>query len=182
MEMRRTILNKFMFAAAVLSLSIAAAATASDAEIGKKLAHEIRLYPRYSIFDNISFSVDEGLVDLLGEVSEPFKKTDLGRIAQRVPGVTSLSNELRVLPPSPMDERLRMQVARAIYRDPVLSRYSMQPVPPIHIIVENGHVTLEGVVGTGMEKSVAVLRASGAGLSFGQVTNNLRVENPSHKS
>jgi hyperosmotically inducible protein len=180
--MRHTILNKFMFAAAFMGLGIAAAATVSDAEIGAKLAHGIRMYPRYSVFDNISFSVDEGRVDLIGEVSEPFKKSDLGRIAQRVPGVTSLSNELRVLPPSPMDVRLRMQVARAIYRDPVLSRYSMQVVPPIHIIVENGHVTLEGVVGTGMEKNVAGLRASGAGLSFGQVTNNLRVENPSHKT
>ena len=81
-----------------------------------------------------------------------------------------------------MDNRLRMQVARAIYRDPVLSRYGMQSVPPIHIIVDNGHVTLEGVVSTEMEKNVAGIRASGAGLSFGQVTNNLRVENPSvHK-
>jgi hyperosmotically inducible protein len=144
--------------------------------------HEIRMYPRYSIFDNIGFFVDEGRVELLGEVSEPFKKADLGRIAQRVPGVTSMSNELKVLPVSPMDNRLRLQVARAIYRDPVLSRYSMDPVPPIHIIVDNGHVTLEGVVSTDMDKNVAGLRANGAGLSFGQVTNNLHVENPSHKS
>ena len=121
-------------------------------------------------------------MDLVGQVSEPFKKADLGRIAQRVPGVTSLSNDLKVLPPSPMDERLRLQVARAVYRDPVLSRYSMEALPPIHIIVDQGHVTLEGVVSTDMEKNVAGLRASGAGLSFGQVTNNLRVENPTHKS
>jgi hyperosmotically inducible protein len=185
--MRRSILNKFMIAAAVLSLGIAAAATGdtvspSDAVIAKKLTHEIRTYPRYSIFDNIGFFVDEGRVELLGEVSEPFKKADLGRIAQRIPGVTSLSNELKVLPLSPMDNRLRMQVARAIYRDPVLSRYRMEPVPPIHIVVDNGHVTLEGVVSTDMEKNVAGLRASGAGLSFGQVTNNLHVENPAHKS
>ena len=185
--MRHSILNKFMFAAAVLGLGIAAAATgdtvsASDAAIAKKLTHEIRTYPRYSMFDNISFFVDEGRVELLGEVSQPFKKADLGRIAERVPGVTSLSNELKVLPLSPMDNRLRMQVARAIYRDPVLSRYGMQVVPPIHIIVDNGHVTLEGVVSTDMEKNVAGLRAAGAGLSFGQVVNNLHVENPSHKS
>jgi hyperosmotically inducible protein len=189
--MRHTILNKFMFAAAALglgmALSIAGAATgdtvsAADAVIVKKLTHEIRMYPRYSIFDNIGFFVDEGRVELLGEVSQPFKKADLGRIAQRVPGVTSLSNELKVLPPSPMDDRLRRQVASAVYRDPVLSRYRMQTVPPIHIIVDNGHVTLEGVVSTDMEKNVAGLRAAGAGLSFGQVTNNLHVENPSHKS
>jgi hyperosmotically inducible protein len=185
--MKHTIVNKFVFAAVVLGLGVAAAATgntvsASDAAIAKKLTHEIRMYPRYSIFDDIGFSVDEGRVELLGEVSQPFKKADLGQIAQRVPGVTSLSNELKVLPLSPMDNRLRLQVARAIYRDPVLSRYGMQPVPPIHIIVENGHVTLEGIVSTDMEKNVAGLRAAGAGLSFGQITNNLHVENPSHKS
>lgn len=187
--MKYTILNKLMIAAAAFGLGIAAAATgdttavsAPDAAIVKKLTHEIRMYPRYSIFDNISFFVDEGRVELLGEVNEPFKKADLGRIAQHVPGVTSLSNEIKVLPLSPMDNRLRLQVARAIYRDPVLSRYGIQAHPPIHIIVDNGHVTLEGVVGTDMEKNVAGLRANGAGLSFGQVTNNLQVENPSHKS
>ncbi|HLY18248.1 MAG TPA: BON domain-containing protein [Bryobacteraceae bacterium] len=185
--MSYTILRKLALAAAVLGLGIAGAATkgpvsASDAEIAKKLTHEIRMYPRYGIFDDIRFSVDEGRVELLGDVSEPYKKADLGRIAQHVPGVTSLSNELKVLPLSPMDNRLRLQVARAIYRDPVLSLYGLQPVPPIHIIVDNGHVTLEGVVRTDMEKNVAGLRAAGAGLSFGPVVNNLQVENPSHKS
>ena len=183
----KSIFNKFMLAAAVLGLGIAAAASngnvsATDAAITKKLAHEIRMYPRYSMFDNISFFVDEGRVELLGEVTQPYKKADLGRLAQNVPGVTSLSNELKVLPVSPMDNRLRHQVARAIYRDPVLSRYGMQAVPPIHIIVDNGHVTLEGVVSTDMEKNVAGVRANSVGLSFGQVTNNLHVENPTHKS
>jgi osmotically-inducible protein OsmY len=81
-----------------------------------------------------------------------------------------------------MDNRIRWQVARAIYSDPVLSRYSMEPVGSIHIIVANGHVTLEGVVSNEMERNVAALRASGAGLSFGPVINNLRVEVPSRKS
>ena len=79
------------------------------------------------------------------------------------------------------DDRLRLQVARAIYRDPVLSRYAMQPLPPIHIIVDNGHITLEGVVSNQMESNVAAIRAQGAGQSFGQVVNNLRVENPTVK-
>jgi hyperosmotically inducible protein len=81
-----------------------------------------------------------------------------------------------------MDDQLRRQVARAIYRDPMFTSYAMEPVPTIHIIVDNGHVTLEGVVRTDMEKNVAGVRASGAGLSFGKVTNNLQVENPAHKS
>jgi hyperosmotically inducible protein len=185
--MRVKILNKFMMAAALGSLAIGMAATtdtvsAPDAVIAQKLTHEIRMYPRYSVFDNISFLVTEGRVELVGEVSEPYKKADLGRIAQRVSGVTSVSNELKVLPLSPMDDRLRQQVARAIYRDPLFSSYALQPLPPIHIIVENGHVTLEGVVRTDMEKNAAGLRASAAGLNFGAVQNNLQVEKPSRKS
>ena len=179
--MRLTILNKLMIAAGVLSMGIgvtAARASYSDADIARKLTHEIRMYSRYTIFDNISFRVNEGAVELLGEVSQPFKKDDLGRIAQRVPGVSSLTNDIKVLPLSSLDNQLRFQVARAIYRDPVLSRYSLQAVGPIHIIVDHGHVTLEGVVSTEAEKDVAGIRANGAGLSFGVVTNNLRVENP----
>jgi len=114
-------------------------------------------------------------------VSQPFKQADLGRLAQSVPAVRSVTNRLEVLPTSFFDDRLRLQIARAIYRDPVLSRYAIQAVPPIHIIVDNGHVTLEGVVNNEMEKNVAGIRAGQAGLSFGQVTNNLRVENPGKK-
>ena len=185
--MKYNIRYKSIMAAAMFGLGIGAAATtnssgAPDAVIAQKLTHEIRMYPHYTIFDNISFFVDEGRVELAGQVSEPYKKSDLGRIAQHVPGITSLSNDIQVLPPSFMDNRLRQQVARAIYRDPVLSRYAIQAVPPIHIIVENGHVTLEGAVSTEMEKNVAGLRAAAAGLSFGAVQNNLHVENPSHKS
>jgi hyperosmotically inducible protein len=172
-----------MLAAALMSVGIAGATVSTtDTDIAKKLAHEIRMYPRYTIFDNISFRVNEGAVELVGEVSQPYKKDELGRIAQHVPGVTSLTNDLEILPLSPMDNRLRLQVARAIYRDPVLSRYGLQAVGPIHIIVDNGHVTLEGVVATEMEKDVAGLRASGAGLSFGPVVNHLQVENRGARS
>jgi hyperosmotically inducible protein len=151
---------------------------AADSEIAAKLGHEVRMYPRYTIWDNVAFRVHEGNVELQGQVSQPFKKADLERIAQSVPGVRSVTDQLQVLPTSAFDDRLRIQVARAIFRDPVLSRYAMQPVPPIHIIVNNGHVALEGVVNNDMEKNVAGIRATGAGLSFGPVANNLRVENP----
>jgi len=153
----------------------------TDTQIADKVAHEVRMYSRYTIWDNISVRVHEGDVELTGQVNQPFKKADLGRVAQSVPGVRSVTNRLEVLPTSFFDDRLRLQIARAIYRDPVLSRYAIQAVPPIHIIVDNGHVTLEGVVNNEMEKNVAGIRAGQAGLSFGQVTNNLRVENPGKK-
>lgn len=153
----------------------------TDAQIAAKLTHEVRMYPRYTIWDNVAIRVREGDVELTGQVSLPFKKADLGRLAERVSGVRSVTNRLEVLPTSFFDDRLRLQIARAIYRDPVLSRYAIQAIPPIHIIVDNGHVTLEGVVNNEMEKNIAGMRAGQAGLSFGQVTNNLRVENPGKK-
>jgi hyperosmotically inducible protein len=146
------------------------AAGDTDTQITQKVVHEIRMYPRYTIWDNVNVQVRNGEVDLQGQVSQPFKKADLGRLAQHVAGVRGVANELEVL-----------QVARAIYHDPTLSRYGIQAVPPIHIIVDNGHVTLEGVVNNTMEKNIAGMRASQS-LSFGQVKNNLRVENAGSKS
>ncbi len=180
--MKQGLIRKAIFGAA-LSLGVAAAAStftpaSTDSEIAGKAAHEIRMYSRYSIWDNINLRVNNGILELTGQVSQPYKSADLQRIARRVPGVTGVTNDLKVLPTSFVDDRLRRQVASAIYRDPVLYRYSIQAVPPIHIIVDNEHVTLEGVVNTEMEKDVAGVRANSAGLSFGMVTNNLRVENP----
>lgn len=179
--MRHSLGMRLLMTAAVLGLGIAGANTntgpsGNDAEISKKLVHEIRMYPRYTIFDDIRVQVQNGKVDLLGEVSQPFKKSDMTRIAQQIPGVTGVTNDLKVLPLSDFDNRLRLQVARAIYRDPILSRYGWGALPTIHIIVDNGHVTLEGVVSSEMDRNIAGIRANGAGLGFGQVTNNLRVD------
>jgi len=182
-EMRTKLLRNLALAAAI-SVGLAAAKAPAvdvrytDPELAAKVAHEVRMYSRYSIWDNISVRVENGNVDLVGQVSQPYKKADLQRVVNHIPGVKTVSNRLEVLPLSPMDDQLRMQVARAIYRDSVLSRYAIQALPPIHIIVDNGHVTLEGIVNTEMEKNIAGLRVNGAGLSFGMVTNNLRVETP----
>jgi hyperosmotically inducible protein len=168
----------------VLTLGIAAAKTVvplTDDGLVKQTGHEIRMYSHYSIWDNITYRVQNGNVELNGDVSQPYKKDDIGRMIQRLPGVVSVTNNLRVLPLSPFDDRLRMQVASAIYRDPVLSRYGMGTLPSIHIIVDNGHVSLEGVVASQSEKNIAGIRAS-VGLSFGPVTNNLVVENSKNKS
>ena len=153
----------------------------SDEALAKQVRHAIVMYPYYSIWDDISFRVDHGNVELIGAVTQPYKKSAIEKMVSQTPGVTAVTDRLEVLPLSPNDDRLRLQIARAIYRDPVLSRYAIQSVPPIHIIVDNGHVTLTGVVNNTMEKQVAGMRASAAGLSFGPVNNNLRVETPSAK-
>ena len=185
--MKRAILGKVLMAAALV-MGVAAAADKgnsnaprSGADLEKSVRHEILMYSSYTLWDDISFRIDNGHVSLLGAVSQPYKKADIERLVQRIPGVASVTNEVKVLPLSPQDDRLRLQVARAIFRDPALSRYAMGAVPAIHIIVENGRVTLTGAVNNNLEKQVAGIRASAAGLSFGPVTNNLTVDNPPAK-
>jgi len=185
--MRSKILGRLLMAGALLAVAAGAATKGkvvgpqTDADIARNVRHEILMYSRYTLWDDISFRVDNGSVEILGAGSQPYKKQDIQRLVQSVPGVASVSNELRVLPVSFHDDRLRLQVARAIYRDPTLSRYALGAVPSIHIIVENGHVTLTGAVNSNLEKQVAGMRASSAGLSFGAVDNRLAVDNPPAK-
>jgi hyperosmotically inducible protein len=185
--MKRGILGKFLVAAALVVSALAAAdkgnsnAPLTGADLEKGVRHEILMYSNYTLWDDISFRVDNGNVSLLGAVSQPYKKSDIERIVQHIPGVGSVTNEIKVLPLSMQDDRLRLQVARAIFRDPALSRYAMGAVPAIHIIVDNGKVTLTGAVNNALEKQVAGMRASAAGLSFGPVVNNLTVDNPPAK-
>ncbi len=174
-------LSAALLACAGIAAAATTAAPATDAELARRVRHEIVMYPQYTIWDNVAFRVVNGNVDLEGAVTDPYKKSDLTKIIQHTPGVAGVTNSLEVLPLSQNDALLRFQVARAIYSDPTLSKYGMQAVPPIHIIVDNGHVTLEGVVNNELEKQVAGMRASSAGLSFGPVVNRLRVENPAKK-
>jgi hyperosmotically inducible periplasmic protein len=183
--MKRRMLERTLMAAVLVLGSAVAWADAgpgtAQTDIEKRIGHEIRMYPYYSIWDDVSFRVQDGSVELLGAVNQPWKKADVERLVAKVPGVASVTNEIKVLPLSAMDDQLRLQVARAVYGYPLFDRYAVEALPPIHIIVENGRVTLDGVVASDMEKQIAGMRASSAGLSFG-VTNNLQVEHPSKKS
>ncbi|HUB82865.1 MAG TPA: BON domain-containing protein [Bryobacteraceae bacterium] len=187
--MKPTSAARFLMAAALLAgAGVAGAADKNqppkfqtDADLGEAVRHEIVMYPRYTLFDDIYAQVENGQVRLTGVVTQPFKKSDIGKIVRQVAGDNRVANDIRVLPLSSVDERLRMQVARRIYSDPAMLRYAMNPVKPIHIIVENGHVTLSGIVATDFDKQIAGTRASSA-MSFGQVVNHLRVENPARRS
>src|SRR3954463_12311512 len=116
-EMKRNLLKTLAPMALLALAGVAGAATYTDSDIAAKAAHEIRMYSRYSIWDNVNLRVDGGNLALTGQVSQPYKKQDLERIAQRVPGVTSVTNQLEVLPLSSFDNNLRLRVARAIYGD-----------------------------------------------------------------
>jgi hyperosmotically inducible protein len=159
-----------------------AAGTAdTDNHLAAKVRHELLMYPRYTIWDDVTFRVADGTVELSGAVSQPYKKSDIEKIVRNLPGVTSIKDGIVVLPLSVEDDRLRARVARAIYGNANFTRYAIEPLPPIHIIVGNGHVRLEGVVATQFDKDLAGVRASAAGMSFGPVVNNLQVEQPPAK-
>jgi hyperosmotically inducible periplasmic protein len=144
--------------------------------ISQEVRHQLVLLPYYGVFDNLAFKVSpDGTVTLLGQVARPTLKSDAENVVKRIEGVTRVDNQIEVLPPSPMDDQIRRATYRAIYGNDVLSQYALRAVPPIHIIVKNGHVTLEGVVARQMDKQVAEVQAKSVPNVF-SVTNNLRVE------
>jgi hyperosmotically inducible protein len=136
---------------------------------------ELMMLPNYSVFDFLAFKVEPGgTVRLLGQVVRPTLKTDAERRLKGVEGIDQVINEIEVLPVSPADDRIRLAVARNIYRSDALDRYGFQSQPPIHIIVKQGRVTLEGYVDTEMDKTVAGLKAREISGVF-DVKNNLMV-------
>lgn len=165
-------------AALVLAPALGAAnvhVASTPEELQKQVRHELVMLPYYDVFDNLSFRVDGHSVTLYGQVVRPTLKDDAGRVVKRIPGVETVVNNIEVLPLSPMDNRIRFAMARAIYGHPALSRYAYGPMSPIHIIVKNGDVTLEGVVANQGDKNLAGIYANGVPGVF-SVRNNLVVE------
>lgn len=144
--------------------------------IAREVRHQLVMLPYYGIFDDLAFRVEGSKVTLMGAVTRPTLKSDAENVAKRVEGVTAVDNQIKVLPLSTMDDRIRMAEYRAIYGDPALStRYGYRALPSIHIIVENGHVTLEGMVANDGDKNLVGIRANGVPGVF-SVTNNLVAE------
>ncbi len=148
---------------------------AAQDRISREVRHELVMLPYYNVFDNLEFSVNGGVVTLTGQVTDPVVKSDAAGAVKRIEGVTSVVNQIQVLPLSPMDNQIRLAEYRAIYSQPGLDRYALQAIPPIHIIVDNGHVTLVGVVASQADKDLAGVRANTVAGVF-SVKNDLRVE------
>jgi len=149
--------------------------------IYKEVRHELVMLPYYGVFDNLSYKVDaDGTVTLLGQVARPTLKSDAENVVKRIEGVPKVVNNIEVLPTSFNDDEIRRATYRAIYGNSVLNQYQLRAVPPIHIIVKNGNVTLEGVVARAMDKQVAGMQANGVHGVF-SVTNNLAVEEEEKK-
>lgn len=149
----------------------------SEERITKEVRHELLMLPYFGVFDDIAYKVDDGTVTLLGQVVRPSLKSDAGNVVKGIEGVERVDNQIEVLPPSPMDDRLRIALFRAIYQYPALQRYELGVQKPIRIIVKNGRATLEGVVDSEADKNLVGIRANGVPGTF-SVTNNLRVAQP----
>ena len=147
----------------------------SSQQLIKNVRHEVLMYPYYTVFDHITFSVEGNRLTVAGQVTQPFKKSDLGNILADIRGVTYVKNNIQVLPLSPFDDHIREEVAERIYGDPAFSNYANQANPPIHIIVDNGNVTLYGVVNSKVDRQEAAIDARFATTYLG-LKNNLRVE------
>src|SRR4051795_433176 len=129
--------------------------------VTREVRHELVMLPYYGVFDNLAYRVDGSTVTLLGQVTRPTLKSDAENVVKDIEGVERVNNQIEVLPLSPMDDRIRMAEYRAIFSSPGLDRYSLQAVPPIHIIVDNGKVTLTGVVANEADKNLAGIKANG---------------------
>jgi hyperosmotically inducible protein len=151
-----------------------------EQRIAKEVRHELVMLPYYSLFDDLEYSVNGGTVTLLGSVTNPTLKSDAENVVKRIEGVTQVNNQIKVLPPSPMDDQIRRQVARAISNQGGLYRYFMGAVPSIHIIVDNGHVTLKGVVDNQADDTQAKLAANQVPGVF-SVKDELQIANQSQK-
>ncbi len=135
--------------------------SAAQDRIIREVRHELLLLPYYDVFDWLQYQVQGYNVTLMGQVTNPTLKSDAQNAVKKIEGVESVDNRIEVLPPSPNDDRLRRETYTAIYGYDGLSRYAWGPTPSIHIIVNNGHVTLEGVVDSQADKDMANVRAKG---------------------
>jgi BON domain-containing protein len=148
---------------------------APSSDLNAKVRHKLVTLPFYSIFDDLNYVVEGGTVTLTGEVTRPVLRSDAEAVVKRIPGVASVSNQIEVLPLSDFDNRIRRSVYLTLFHpNSPLFRYSFGADPSIHIIVDNGHVTLKGFVSSKSDKQIAAMYVQQVFGVF-SVTNDLNV-------
>ena len=163
----------------LLSAQIAAAAAVGqpdrkDFQVFKDVATSVERYTQFTIFDDVSANVKDGVVTLTGKVTMPYKRDDIARRVAKIDGVRSVTDRIDVLPVSQFDDQLRMRIARSIYGNANFWNYGIMPNPPIHIVVEHGRVTLTGVVQSNVDRMLARSLATQFGAL--SVTNDLKTD------
>jgi hyperosmotically inducible protein len=152
--------------------------TAAGTErITREVRHELLMLPFVDVFDYLAYKVNGYNVTLIGQVTRPVTKSDAERVVKKIEGVESVDNQIEVLPPSNMDDRLRLRLYRAIYGFGGLQKYALGVQKPIRILVKSGRVSLEGVVDNEADKNTAGIRANGVSGIF-SVENHLQVAKP----
>jgi hyperosmotically inducible protein len=163
-----------MLAATVATAAPGNGADRKDFQLLMDVAKNVERYTQFTIFDDVSANVNEGVVTLTGKVTMPFKRDDIAKRVAKIDGVRGVRDEMTVLPVSQFDDELRYAIARSIYGNSNFWNYAAMPNPPIHIIVERGRVTLTGVVGSDVDRMLARSLA----VQFGafSVTNALKTD------
>ena len=169
--------RKLIPVALALTLS-ASAAFASDErkdfQIAKDVVSAVNRYAYFTIFDDVTIGVDDGVVTLDGKVTMPYKADEIRKRVVKVDGVKEVQNRISVLPVSSWDNELRYRIARAIYGNSNFWNYATMPNPPIHIIVERGRVTLTGVVQSEVDRMLA--RSLATSFNAFSVKNELKTD------
>lgn len=171
-----------LVAAFAIAASTAIAAPAASTEqakdslyMMKKVRKELVMLPYYGVFDNLAYKIDGSTVTLYGQVVRPSTRSSAEKRVRKIEGVERVINNIEVLPLSTFDDSIRARAYRAIFRSGSLYRYAMGANPSIHIIVNRGHITLEGVVSNKMDSQLAYFAANSVPGVF-SVRNNLRIE------
>jgi hyperosmotically inducible protein len=175
MKTPKNIIKKLTVGVALMSAALLAGPSSHPRSIEDQVRHEILSVPYIGVFDNPSWEVENGVVTLSGEVTQPVDKHNLEQAVKGVEGVTRVENNIEVLPLSPFDDQIRLRTLRTLERSGSLGKYFQGVHPDMRIIVKNGHVTLDGVVLNNFDRQIAFMAANRVSGVF-SVTNNLRTE------
>ncbi len=156
------------------SIAVEAQQPRKDFQIALEILSTVTTYDQYGIFDDVTVNVKDGVATLTGKVTLPSKRNEIEKRVTKIKGVSSVRNQIEVLPPSKFNEELRVRIGNTIYGDSNFWAYSTLRNPPIHIIVEGNRVTLAGIVHSDLDRKLAQSLAMQAGA--GQVTNNLKTD------
>jgi osmotically-inducible protein OsmY len=161
--------------AMMTSVAFADVGEKKDLQVFNDISKAVTRYTHFTVFDNVDANVKNGVVTLTGQVTMEFKRDDIEKRVAKVDGVKQVTDKITVLPVSQFDDQLRYRIARAIYSNPNFWNYAIGPNPPIHIVVDHSHVTLEGVV---MNDADRIIARSIASNQFGvmSVKNNLKTD------
>lgn len=175
MRTPKNMIKKLTVGVALMSAALLAGPTSHPRTLEQEVRHEILMVPYIGVFDNPTWQIDNGVVTLSGEVTQPVEKYNLEKAVKGVEGVTRVENNIEVLPLSPFDDQIRVRTLRTLVRSASLGKYFQGVQPDIRIIVKNGHVTLDGVVLNNADRQFAFMAANHVSGVF-SVTNNLRAE------